>query len=55
VLADVAQTGGAEHRIDQRMQQYITVGVRDHTARVGNAHAAEDDAIAGTEGMHVEP
>ena len=53
VLADVAEPGGAEQRIAQRVQQHIAVGVRHHAVRVGHAHAAEHDEVPRSEGVHV--
>src|SRR5262249_28219565 len=53
VTTDVAQTGGTEKRIAQRMDQNIAVRVRDDAAIMRNSHAAEHDVVAGHEAMCV--
>jgi hypothetical protein len=55
VLANVAQARGTEQGIDQRMQQDITVGVRDEPALVSHAHTTQHHEIARPEGVHVNP
>ena len=54
VHADVAEPRRAQHGVTQRMQHHVAVAMRQYAARVRNAHAAEDDRIPRTEGMHVE-
>ncbi|MCY1284810.1 hypothetical protein D9M70_337280 [compost metagenome] len=53
MLADVAQRGGAEQRIGQRVQQHVAVGMGDQAELVGDSHAAEGDEIALAETVHV--
>ena len=50
----VAEAGGAEQRVAQRVQRDVAVGVRHHSAAVLNRDAADGDPVAGPEGVHVE-
>jgi hypothetical protein len=55
VLANIAQARGAQQRIHQRMQQHVTVGVRDDAALVRHAHTPQHHKLARSEGVHVNP
>ena len=54
MLADVAEARRAQQRVGQCVQQYIAIGVCDHSLPVRNPHAPQHHRIAGTEGVHVE-
>ena len=42
MLSDVAQRGGSEQRVHDRVCQYIRIGMTEQTVSVGNLHAAEN-------------
>jgi hypothetical protein len=55
MTTDITLAERAEHSVAERVNHHIAVGVRDDTATVGNAHAAEHDMIAVAERVYVEP
>src|SRR5688500_15751756 len=54
VAPDVAQRERAEHRVAQRMDHNVAIGMRQHALRMRHAHATKHDVVARAEGMHVE-
>ena len=53
VVADVAERGGAEQRIGDRMAERIGIGVAGQAVRVRDLDAAEDQLAAGDQRMRV--
>jgi hypothetical protein len=53
VLADVAQARRTQEGVTQRVQNYVSVRVRDDAARVRNAHATQHYEIAGSKCVYV--
>ena len=53
MLADVAEPGGAEQRVDDRVGQSVGVGVSVEAELVRNFDAAEDQLAAGHEAVGV--
>ena len=54
VVADVAFADRAQHRVGDRVQAGVGVGMADQGMGVGDLHAAEPDAVAGSEAVGVE-
>ena len=54
--ADIAQGGGAQQRVGQRMQRHVGVGMPLQRAIVRQLEAAQPDAVAARRGesVHVE-
>ena len=52
--ADIAGADRAQHRVGQRVQADIGVGMADEAGVVRDRDAADADVVAGAEGMHVE-
>ena len=52
--ADVAEPGGAEHRVDQRVRDHVAVGVAGEPARMVELDAAEDERHALDERVRVD-
>src|SRR6476661_5468958 len=53
MLADVAEAGGAEHRIDHRVRQDVSIGVAVQPQQVVDAHPTQDQGATGAEWMDV--
>src|SRR5450830_320426 len=53
MLADVAQGGGAQHGVDDGVQQDVGVRVAEQAEAVGNGDAADDELAALDEGVAV--
>ena len=53
VMADVAERGGAEQGIGDRVAERVGVGVAEQAVRVRDLDAAEDELPAGDEGVRV--
>lgn len=51
---DVAQGQRAQHRIAQRVDGHIAIGMRQQALVVGDAHTCQDHVVALTEGMDIE-
>ena len=54
-MADVAVGERAEHRIGQRVQRHVGVGMADDAAACGNAHAAQHHVVAVAERWTSKP
>jgi hypothetical protein len=54
MLADIAKRKCAQHRIAERMQNHIAIGMGHQTLLMGNSHTTQYDMIAAAEGMYVE-
>ena len=52
--ADVAEAGGAEQRVGERMGDDVTVGVADEPARMVDRDAAEHERDAVAERMRID-
>ena len=52
--ADVAEVGGAEDRVDQRVRDHVAVGVAGEAARLVERDAAEDERHALLERVRVD-
>ena len=55
VLADVAQPGGAEQRVGDRVGEHVGVGVAGQAALVRDLDAAEHERPALLEAVRVDP
>ena len=55
VLADVAERGRAEQRVDHRVGEHVGVGVAGEPLLVRDVDAAEDQRAAGRERVRVDP
>src|SRR5690606_16467639 len=55
VDADIAQRKCAKHRVAQRVQDCVAVAVREYTAVMRHAHAADHHVVAFPEGVYVIP
>ena len=54
VLADVAEAGGAEQRVADRVQQHVGVGMAVEPFLMRDVDAADDELAPGDQRMHVE-
>ncbi len=52
--ADIAEAGGPEQRIGDRMEQHVGIGMAEQPALEGDLHAADDELAPRHEGMDVE-
>ena len=55
MLADVAEPGGAEQRVGDRMEDDVGIAVAGQAAVVGDGDAAHNDRPVAGEGMDIEP
>lgn len=55
MLADIAKGHGTQHGVHKRMQRHIGITVAQQAKRVRNLHAAEHQAPAFHQAMHVIP
>ena len=54
MLADIAQRHGTEQGIAKRVEQHVTVGVRDDAVGMRHAHARQPHMVARAKGVHIE-
>jgi len=53
-MADVAERERAQQRVTQRVDHHVTVGMRDESLHVRDAHASQRDVVAGSECVDVD-
>ena len=53
-FANVAQRGGTQQRVGQRMQRHVAIRMRQQTFFVRNAHAANDNWANAAKGVYIK-
>ena len=54
-LADIAERGGAEHGVSERMEEDVAVRVRDEPLLIGDLHPSDGNRPVSAESMNVKP